>query len=130
MTAATRGRFGDLARAAAPAAFMLVAAALLLVFPPVQNGFYPQCPVHHYLHILCPGCGTTRALAALLHGRFIEALRFNALTTLLVPIALVYAGICYRRVLSREQAGWPQPPTVTIYAMLAVATIFTIARNL
>jgi len=128
--AAGRGRLADLARTAWPAAFMLLGAALLLVFPPTQYSFYPQCPVHYYFHILCPGCGTTRALAALLHGSFTEALRLNALTTLMVPITLMCVGRYYRRVLAREPAALLQPSPAAIYATLAVAAIFTIARNL
>jgi len=128
--AAGRGRLADLARTAWTAAFMLLGAALLLVFPPTQYSFYPQCPVHYYFHILCPGCGTTRALAALLHGSFTEALRLNALTTLMVPITLMCVGRYYRRVLAREPAALLQPSPAAIYATLAVAAIFTIARNL
>lgn len=130
MIAAGRGRLADLARAAWPAAFMILGAAPLVVFPPTQYSFYPQCPIHYYFHILCPGCGTTRALAALLHGSFTEALRLNALTTLMVPIALMYAGMYYRRVLSREPVALLQPSPATIYATLAVAAVFTIGRNL
>jgi hypothetical protein len=130
VTADRRSRVADLARAAAPAGFTLLVAALLLIFPPAQYGFYPRCPINQYFHVLCPGCGSTRALAALLHGSFAEAFRLNALTTLVGPIALVYAGICYRRMLSCERSGWPQPPTAAIYSTLAVAAIFTIARNL
>ena len=130
MTAVKHGRLVYLARAIAPTALALLAAALLLVFPPTQYGFYPRCPINQYFHVLCPGCGSTRALAALMHGSFAEAFRLNALTTLLGPIALVYATICYRRAISRERAGWPQPPAAAIYGMLAVAAIFTIARNL
>ena len=130
MTAVKHGRIVYLARAIVPTALALLAAALLLVFPPTRYGFYPRCPINQYFHVLCPGCGSTRALVALLHGSFAEAFRINALTTLLGPIALVYAGICYWRVLSGKRAGWPQPPATAVYSTLAVAAIFTIARNL
>jgi hypothetical protein len=43
----------------------------------------------------------------------------------------MYGGMYYRRVLSScERTGWPQPPAAAIYSMLAIAAIFTIARNL
>jgi hypothetical protein len=114
---------------AAPAAFLLATISILLRFPPAHYSFYPQCPIHHYLHILCPGCGTTRALAALLHGNFAEALRYNALTTLLMPVALMYGVAAYSRTFACEPLRWPQPPPAAIYATLAATAAFTIARN-
>src|ERR1035437_4054104 len=36
-------------------AAMLGCAALLLD-PPARTVFYPACPIHQYLGILCPGC--------------------------------------------------------------------------
>jgi hypothetical protein len=103
---------------------ILVIAVILLRFPPTQYSFYPQCPIHYYFGILCPGCGTTRALAALLHGRIAEAMHFNPLTTLLLPIAL--AWIAYPKKQSRPL----RLPPASLYAILAITAIFTIARNL
>ena len=99
--------------------------ALLLRFPPEQYAFlYPQCPIHHYFGILCPGCGTTRALAALLRGHLLKALQLNALTTLGLPILagrILFAGPPIR--------GSQISPKI-LYSTLAVSLLFTIARNL
>jgi hypothetical protein len=38
------------------------------------------CPVKHFLHIPCPGCGLTRGFIAILHFRFYDALRYNFLS--------------------------------------------------
>ena len=127
---ATRSRFLYVAPAAAPAIIAALATAILLRFPPVLYSFYPRCPIHHYLHILCPGCGVTRALAALLHGNLTEALHLNALTTLLTPVALFYIAACYRSILTRQPVHLPQPPRAAAYATLAAACLFTIVRNL
>ena len=127
---AARARIGAAAYAVAPVVILVLAAAVLLRFPPAQYGFYPQCPFHALLHLQCPGCGTTRALAALLHGHFAEALRLNALTTLMLIPTSVYGGICYRRIFRAAAFRWPQLPPTAIYAALAVATIFAVLRNL
>jgi hypothetical protein len=103
--------------------------ALLLIYPPERAGFYPVCPIHEYLGIDCPGCGATRALAALLHGHFLDALRLNALFVLLLPVALAGAVECYRRAVRPGIFRWPQPPVAAVYATLAAAAIFTVARN-
>jgi hypothetical protein len=111
------------------AAALLLGAALFLC-PPTRFSFYPVCPIHLYLGFLCPGCGATRALAVLLRGRVIEAMRLNALFVLLLPFALAGAIESYRRALRPERFHWPQPPAAVLYATLAAAAIFTVARNL
>ena len=113
-----------------PPAIIALATILLLRFPPAQYSFYPRCPIHELLHLQCPGCGATRAVAALLHGHFTEAMNFNALVTLLLPFAAVYGILCYCRLLQRKPLRWPQPPPAVIYAALVVATVFTVIRNL
>jgi hypothetical protein len=125
-----RDSLSAILRAAAPLALVTMGAGVLLRFPPVQNGFYPQCPLYESLHLLCPGCGATRALAALANGRFNEAMRLNGLTTLLLPIAAIGGFRWYCRFVHREVDHWPQVSRVAIYAALAAAMIFTVVRNL
>jgi hypothetical protein len=127
---AARSRTADILRAAVPPAIIASAAMLLLRFPPTQYSFYPRCPVHDMLHLQCPGCGATRAIAAVLRGRFAEALRFNALVTLLLPCAAAYGILCYTRLLQRQPLRRPQPPPAIIYTALTLAAIFTVIRNL
>jgi len=105
-------------------------AAMLLLFPPTVYNFYPQCPIHEYLHLQCPGCGATRALAALLHGHVAEALHFNALFVMLLPFFAGYVAVCCYRVWRAVEFRWPQPPKVAMYGALAVAVVFTVARSL
>ncbi|MBS1800308.1 MAG: DUF2752 domain-containing protein [Acidobacteria bacterium] len=130
MTHPPRSRLVLFSQAAAPLALLALAAVILLRFPPEQYGFYPQCPIHRFAGVLCPGCGTTRALAALLHGELGDALRLNALTVLLLPVAGGYAATCYARMIANKPFRLPQPPPSAIYGTLAAATIFTIVRNL
>lgn len=125
-----RSRMAGVVRAIAPLAAVAIAAAVLLRFPPDRYSFYPVCPVYRYLHVQCPGCGATRALAALLHGRLTEALRLNALTTLLTPFAAMYAAVCYRRFLQCEPLQLPQLPRPAVYTSLVAAVLFAIVRNL
>jgi hypothetical protein len=127
---ATRSRIGSIVRAAAPPVVIALAVTVLLLFPPAQYSFYPQCPIHELLHLQCPGCGATRALATLLRGHLAEAMRLNALVTLLLPLAAAYGIACYRRFLQHKAIRLPQPPPAAIYAALALATVFTVIRNL
>ncbi len=50
---------------------------------------YPRCPVKMLTGLDCPGCGSTRALHALLHGRLLEAWQFN----LWLPVVLLVAAL-------------------------------------
>jgi Protein of unknown function (DUF2752) len=126
----THSHIANIVRAAAPLAVITVVATVLLRYSPEQNSFYPQCPIHEYLHLQCPGCGATRALAALLGGHPVEAMHFNALVTLLLPFAATYGILCYHRFLQRRPVRWPQPPPIVTYASLIAAAVFTVIRNL
>ena len=105
-------------------------AAVLLRFPPSEYNFYPRCLIFTYFHLLCPGCGATRALAALLHGQFIQALHLNALTTLLLPAASLYYVHQFWQKRHDPFARWQNPPAFAVYCLLVITAAFTIARNL
>lgn len=64
-------------RIACALVLMLAGAWVLYTFPPATTPFYPKCLFKQATGLDCPGCGTTRALHALLHGRVGEAFRFN-----------------------------------------------------
>lgn len=107
---------------------LVVMAVLLLELPPSSYSFYPPCPIRSLLHIQCPGCGTTRAMAALLHGDLAEALRLNALSVCAVPLSALYAGYCWvRGSVLRLPVRAVSP--VVIYAALAGTAVFTLVRN-
>ena len=49
-----------------------------------------SCPSLTLLHIYCPGCGSTRAVAALLHGDLLLALRQNSVIPVMLLMAVLY----------------------------------------
>jgi hypothetical protein len=107
---------------------LLTLCAILFRFPPSQSSFYPHCPIFTTFHLLCPGCGATRALAALLHGNLTQALQFNALAIALLPAVLVWTTLSWLRSLRRRPL--PRLPHAAIYSALALTVIFTVLRNL
>jgi Protein of unknown function (DUF2752) len=131
MTLQNGSRIATVLRAAAPPAIIMLVAAVLLLLPPAQHSFYPRCPIYELFHLKCPGCGGTRALAALLHGNLFEALHWNALTTLLLPIAAAYGIYYYSKFLKHELARCPHRPLAAIYSAFGIAAaVFAIVRNL
>lgn len=113
----------------AVACVSLAGAAILYKFPPEQYHFYPQCPIFRYLHVYCPGCGATRALAALLHLRISEALHYNALVVVLVPVLLAYFAVAYWKARRDEVFTWPRVPALGLTALLVMSAAFGLLRN-
>jgi hypothetical protein len=104
--------------------------AILRFFPPSRYAFYPPCPFHTLLGILCPGCGVTRALAALLTGRWAEAARQNLLAVALAP-ALAIGGALelYTALRWNRWRKLPVSP-FALKCLLTIAVIFGFARNM
>ena len=61
----------------------------LKAFPPTEQSFYPRCQFHSLTGLHCPGCGMTRSLHNALNGRFEQAIAYNALTLIVVPVLVV-----------------------------------------
>ena len=104
-----------------------LAGAVLFFYPPGPRTLYPVCPFRQITGLLCPGCGGTHALAALIHGELRAALGFNPLVTVAVPLALLYGVVAYAREL------WGSTPLVltrSAYILMWLVTLgFAIARN-
>jgi hypothetical protein len=106
-------------------------AALVVIyrFPPTEYSFYPRCPIYLATHWLCPGCGSTRALHALLHLDFPVAFHYNALFTLLFPWVSLWLGfICYRTLRYDQFPNLAIPRRVTTW-LIAAVVLFTVVRN-
>jgi hypothetical protein len=82
------------------------ASAFLFAVDPNRHAVYPQCLLYNTTGIYCAGCGATRALHALLHGRVLEALHDNALFVASLPV-LLFVGGTYVLAAWRTDA-WPE----------------------
>ena len=82
----------------------------------------PGCLFHRLTGLECAGCGMTRALHALLHGRVGDAFRHNPLGMVLLPVALLASGL--------ELAGWvrgrPLPCRIRVDGRLAWGLLFLV----
>lgn len=103
---------------------------ILYWFDPSTSGFYPSCPFHLLTGLHCPGCGSLRAIHAMLHGDFAAALRFNPLTTLGAPLLLLgIAREAWRMTSGRDPLPF-RVPAWSIWMLLVAIVAFGILRNL
>jgi hypothetical protein len=104
-------------------AVVAAAGAGLMVYSldPTTHAFYPRCVLHALTGLECPGCGSTRALYFLLHGRLAAAFNMNPLAILFSPA--VVAGVTTGRsnLTDRPWLGW---------AIAATVVLFGVVRNL
>ena len=110
-------------------ALALAGAAVVFVFNPATHSFYPVCQVHRLTGLDCPGCGSTRALYALLHGNISAALRDNALFVLTLA-ALAARGAWFGWNEFHGRANDEFLPAKFPWRLLVVALGFTVLRNL
>ncbi len=112
------------------AAGVLLALAVVYRFPPEAYGFYPSCPFLTWLHVECPGCGSTRALHALLHGDWAEAAARNALFPAWFLAAAAWGAAQYVVATWRNRFLRLQAPEPMYWSAAAAAMVFAVVRNL
>ena len=94
------------------------------------QGLWP-CLFHLSTGLDCIGCGTTRALQALLHGRVLDALSYNVFMLVWLPWP-VYAllGEWLRALTGRPVLPPVRDSRPLMLALLISALLFFILRNL
>ncbi|HEV2402338.1 MAG TPA: DUF2752 domain-containing protein [Candidatus Sulfotelmatobacter sp.] len=103
---------------------------MLRIFDPATSGVFPPCPLHFFTGLYCPGCGSLRALHALMHGNLQLAWAMNPLTILFLPY-LIY-GLTSEAVRLWCGCGLPQPmlSPALIRVVFALIVLFGILRNI
>ena len=91
--------------------------ALLCIYE-YQGGTGMECEFYRHTGLYCPGCGSGRAVSALFHGRFAEALSYNIL---LPDLRIVFPGLGLKPVAISQKA---------IGAATAVIIVFWVLRNI
>lgn len=104
---------------------------LFFVFDPLKAGFFPRCPFNLLTGLYCPGCGTQRAIHALVHGHLLQAAGYNLLSVLALPL------VGYSAVAFAGSHLWGLPLRQDIFyrpwfakAVLGTVLLFWVLRNL
>jgi hypothetical protein len=107
-------------------------AALVFVYAvsPEESDLFPKCFMYLFTGLHCPGCGATRAVHALLHGQWEQAVAYNALFVVSLPF-LGWYGI---KMAAAMALGIPFRTgrffTLLIVTWLSLAGVFGVVRNL
>src|SRR4028118_1392752 len=97
-----------------------LAALLALAWRSPQSWGIPPCPFFYFTGLFCPGCGTLRAVHALLRGDLVRAFGLNPLLILFLP----YIGFFWlsqgvgRRRATRAPAASAAPPSPPLHCIL------------
>ena len=103
---------------------------MLRIFDPATSGLFPPCPVRYLTGWYCPGCGSLRALHALLHGDLRAAWAMNPLMVTVLPY-LCY-GLASQMLLALRGTALPQVvlPANWIRVFAIAVILYGVARNL
>jgi hypothetical protein len=109
-------------------------AVAVSLWKPGESAFLPPCPFHALTGLHCPGCGSTRMMYHLVHGRPWQAFQQNPLAFVCLPFVVtkLAASACALRLpvpgaAVRLMTAWSYPATL---AFFAVVVAFTVARNI
>lgn len=106
-----------------------VLAAVYFMFDPAGSGWFPRCPFLTLTGFQCPGCGSQRAIHALLRGDIAGAWRLNALLLIELPfMGLLAVAWIMRRRRPRLRAILNSGPL--ILTVTTIIIIWTIVRNI
>ncbi len=111
--------------------FLLVGgAALVFRVDPASSNLFPKCPTWAWFGLYCPGCGTLRALHALLNGDLPGALGMNPVLVLALP----FLGHGLWATANQQRTGRPLPGWMTSppagWAIFWGLVAYTVLRNL
>lgn len=108
------------------------ALALLYFFVDARHSnLFPACPFFTLTHLYCPGCGSQRAISALLHADLLGAIDYNLMLVVSMPLILYSAFISVTNVFRAKpviQTIFYSPLFVRLF--LVAVVLFGVLRNL
>ncbi|WP_162618507.1 DUF2752 domain-containing protein [Pedobacter yulinensis] len=109
---------------------LAILAVVYYRYDPGRYIYFPKCPFHSLTGLDCPGCGSQRAIHALLHGRVAQAADHNLLLVMSLPFLAVHYYHKTRAAVSRHAYAWGligHPATAKV--IFVVVVLFWVLRN-
>lgn len=109
---------------------VLAGGAALFFCDPAHAKFFPPCVFHSVTGLYCPGCGSTRAAHALLHGHVREAIGFNLLLVVVIPLlAWHFGGMLWSKLTRRDWRSPLRAPRVS-WSIAVLVIGYFVLRNI
>ena len=106
----------------------VLAAIVYFFYDPSSSRLFPRCLFLETTGIKCPGCGSQRAIHALLHGQVAAAWHYNAMLVTAIPV------ICFYLLVSLGQNRWPRFYRVmfsraVLFSLVGLILLWSVLRN-
>jgi len=107
----------------------MVLGTIYFAVDPSSSSLFPRCTFLSLTGYKCPGCGSQRAIHALLHGDIVGAFKYNALLLIAIPwIAVCLLAETQRTRNPRLYARINAPRLIWIF--LALVIVWWVVRNI
>lgn len=114
-------------------AVLAIFLALILIyyfFDPSTSGWFPKCPLKELTGYECAGCGVQRSFHSILHLRFIEAFKYNALFVLSILYFLLLIILKYSESLrSNKKLQNIFFSKQSIFFLIIIVLLFSLLKN-
>jgi hypothetical protein len=120
-----RARMKAVAKLIVPMAFIVLVYALVFT----RLGFGLPCFFRWATGLLCPGCGMSHALAAMIRLDFAEAAKWNILSVTLVPVLIIFFGYRFIRYINTGKENLRPWELIFLGLCAMVCVVFFVYRN-
>lgn len=108
---------------------LAIGGIIFFTFDPSGSALFPKCPFLMLTGLQCPGCGSQRAIHALLHLDIGSALHYNALLVLSLPLVFVLLYGEWKRKSNPKFYARIHHPTL-IWVYFTIVMLWWIGRNI
>ena len=98
---------------------------------PAYSVLFPKCPFNLITGLLCPGCGSQRALFNVLHGNIVAAAKCNSLLVIGIAATLSYAAYCgVKLIFNLENSNYTLSSGLLLKVAVVIVVLFWTLRNI
>ena len=110
-------------------AVVLVLGVIYYAVDPTSSEFFPRCSFLELTGYKCPGCGSQRAIHALLNGDVVGAFKYNAMLFIALPWLAVCVYAETQRVRNPRRYARLHSATL-IWLFFAAVLLWWLLRNI